>query len=202
MFVMFERASRSATSGSIASERVPDGSCQLMLSSRPESSRQNATIQSFWMIAVRSWNGKLPAPYVSHVVLDLVDHFHRIARDPERRPHVRRRTVRALVRTAAGREDRDREARRVHAADEAVVVISRDREVLPRRPGDRRRRRPRRRPLRLTMIRPSRERRCRRLRRAGGRSRARRPARPPSPRPRRERARRPPTSAGKTPAAR
>ena len=70
------------------------------------------------------------------VMLDLIDHLHGIARNPLRRPHVRRRTISALIRTAARGENRDRYRRRVHPSDETVVLVSLDIEKVPGRARD------------------------------------------------------------------
>ena len=54
MLIIPERLSSSATSMSIASDRVPLASCHVMSSLRAMISRQKATIHSFWITAVKS----------------------------------------------------------------------------------------------------------------------------------------------------
>ena len=54
MLIIPERLSSSATSESIASERVPLASCHVTSSRRAMISRQKATIHSFWITAVKS----------------------------------------------------------------------------------------------------------------------------------------------------
>jgi hypothetical protein len=69
------------------------------------------------------------------VMLDLVGDVLGIAGVPARRPHARRRAVGALVRAAAGREDRDG-APVVDAEDQLLLVVLQDVEEVPRRPRD------------------------------------------------------------------
>ena len=57
------RTSKLATSSSMISLRVPAGSCQEIFRLRFSTSWQKSTTHSRFRIAVRSWKGKLVAPY-------------------------------------------------------------------------------------------------------------------------------------------
>jgi hypothetical protein len=62
MFVQPDLTSSGSTSSSSASERVPDGSCQVILRPSFKIELENSITQSLRMIAVRSWKSKFVAP--------------------------------------------------------------------------------------------------------------------------------------------